>query len=79
MNKIFFSFLSIISVIISNSQNVGIRISSPYYPLTVGTNANGTGIVQKGNGVEIGLSSVGSAGSLETLTNHNLHFATNNR
>ena len=78
MSKIFFSVLSIISVIISNSQNVGIRISSPAYPLTVGTNASGTGIVQKGNGVEIGLSSWGSAGFLETLTNHNLHFATNN-
>ena len=77
MFKIFFSFLFISLTEYVQSQNVGVGTSTPTYPLTVISDNNGIGIVQKNGTVEMGLALV-SGGWLRTISNNTLHFATNN-
>ncbi|TMI65749.1 MAG: hypothetical protein E6H07_07535 [Bacteroidetes bacterium] len=77
MHKIIFPFLFIFLTGHVQSQNVGVGTNSPTYPLTVVSNNNGIGVVQKNGVVEMGLE-LTSGGWLKTFSNHNLHFATNN-
>jgi hypothetical protein len=76
--KRFVLFLTTCFITVTNAsaQNVGIGTTTPAYPLTVFSSA--TGIVQQGPNVEIGFGVSAFAGYLRTLTNHPLHFATNN-
>ncbi len=80
MKKLF--FLSVFSVCIINfiaAQNVGIGTSTPTYPFTVRTWSNG--IVQESGDASIAIGfSIGSgAGYLQTFTNSDLVFTTNNQ
>jgi hypothetical protein len=79
MNKIIFTFLLTGGIHFSQAQYIGIGTPAITYPLTVAPNSNGMGAVQKDGTVEIGLySSLNATGVLKTLSNHPLHFATNN-
>lgn len=59
------------------AQNVGIGTLTPAYPLTVVAQSN-KGIVQKNETVEIGFFTSANGAYLQTWSNHNLNFATNN-
>lgn len=60
----------------SLAQNVGLGTTTPAYPLTVA--ASGNGIVQKNGNIELGLYTSQVSGAwLQTLSNHDLKFATN--
>ena len=61
----------------SQAQYVGIFTNTPAYPLTVAAQ-NNRGITQKNGTVEIGFYTSATSAYLQTWSNHNLHFATNN-
>lgn len=78
MKKYFTLTVSIIFFATAKSQNAGIGITTPAYPLTVAPNNNGIGIVQKSGTVEMGfVTSTSTGGWLKTLSNHNLNFTVN--
>jgi hypothetical protein len=76
------TFLLLISVFFYasflNAQNVGIGTTTPSYPLTVVT--NGIGVSQESTGglVKIGFYTTPTVAYLQTHTNTDLYFATNN-
>ncbi|MES2648244.1 MAG: hypothetical protein V4717_15310 [Bacteroidota bacterium] len=61
----------------SLAQNVGIFTTTPLYPLTV-VAQNNKGITQKNGTVEMGFYTSLTSAYLQTWSNHNLQFATNN-
>jgi hypothetical protein len=63
--------------IVTFCQNVGIGTSTPTYPLTV-VAQNARGIAQKSGDVEIGFFTSTTSAFIQTWSNHNLNFATNN-
>ncbi|HWR32332.1 MAG TPA: hypothetical protein VN451_02300 [Chitinophagaceae bacterium] len=77
MKKIFFVLLGTALVAGATAQNVGVNITSPTYPLTVGASSN-KGIVQKDGSLEVGFWTSGTAAYLQTWSNHSLHLAVNN-
>lgn len=78
-NKLIFTLLFACGIHFAKAQNVGINTLLTDYPLTVAPNNSGIGVVQKDNAVEIGLNTTfNSLGLLKTISNHPLHFATNN-
>jgi hypothetical protein len=76
MKRLFILALALSTALVSQSQNVGIGTSTPAYPLTV--QANSYGIVQTNGTVKLGLYSFNTTASIGTISNHNLHFFTNN-
>ncbi len=80
MKKLF--LLSVFSVCIINfiaAQNVGIRTSTPTYPFTVRTWSNGI-VQESGDGsVAIGFAVYANSGYLQTFTNSDLVFTTNDQ
>lgn len=61
------------------AQNVGIGTNTPTSPLTVISNGSGKGIIQKSGDIEIGFYASGTSAYVQTWSNHNLLFATNNQ
>ncbi len=61
---------------LTGAGRLGIGTNNPAYPLTL--QAEGNGMVQKGNSVEIGTATTASAGLIKTFTNHPLYFSTGN-
>jgi hypothetical protein len=61
---------------IKGNGNIGIGTNAPTYPVTL--SKDGSGFVQKGNGVEVGTATTASAGIIRTFTNHALQFFTGN-
>lgn len=77
MYKLITVILATAAGITSLAQNVGIGTTTPAYPLTV-IAQNNKGIVQKNGAIEIGFLTSGEIAILQTHSNHNLNFATNN-
>jgi hypothetical protein len=74
-------FITLGSIVNSNAQNVGIGTSTPADPLTVKSATNGMGFTQEtaDKTVRIGFFTTPAAGAyLQTHTDHDLQFATNN-
>lgn len=62
---------------VRNNGNVGIRTSSPSWPLTVYTASSSYGLVQTDGTRSVGTYVDGSGGWFGTNSNHNLNFFTN--
>jgi hypothetical protein len=63
----------------TNSGNVGIGTTTPSYPLTVRSNEIGISQESTGGLVKLGFYTHSGVGAfLQTHSNHNLQFATNN-
>jgi hypothetical protein len=77
MHKFITSVIACITCLFSFAQNVGIFTNTPAYPLTVAAQ-NNKGITQKNGTVEIGFYTSLTSAYLQTWSNHNLMFATNN-
>jgi hypothetical protein len=60
------------------AQNVGIGTNTPTSPLTVMSNNNGKGVIQKWGGVEVGFYANEAFAFVQTWSPHDLHFATSN-
>ena len=78
MNRIFFFVPFIIFSFTTQAQNIGIGTTTPTYPLTVISDANSKGIVQKSGASEIGFYTTNGTAYLQTWTAIDLNFATNN-
>lgn len=76
MKRLLILALVLSTALISQSQNVGIGTNTPDYPLTV--QSNSYGVVQTNGIVKLALHSFNTTASIGTISNHNLHFFTNN-